>query len=95
MYRDEIDFGKKRHVACLINARCSRRFTYVCISAFSCMIQDSLRMAGKCCWLLQCMFNYFLLRCAVSVASCTSASINKRINVQVHFDHVIEYNGVA
>lgn len=71
MYRDETDFEKRRHVACLINARCSRRFTYVSISAFGfcCMIQYSLRMAGKCCWLLLCMFNYFLLRCALSLAS--------------------------
>lgn len=28
VYRDETDFEKKRHTACLINARCSRRFTY-------------------------------------------------------------------
>lgn len=77
MYRDDIDFEKKGHTACLINARYSRRFTYVSISAFSfcCMIQYSLRMAGKCCWLLLCMFYYFLLGCAVSLPSCTSASI--------------------
>lgn len=95
MYKDEIDFEKERHVACLINARCSRRFTYVSISAFSscCMIQVSLRMAGKCCWLLLCMFNYFLFGMC---SFCSQLYITKHKDyVQVHFDHVREYNGIA